>query len=668
MRLVGRHRVLAGAAVLAAVALAGSPAAADHTDPSAPLAPIVDLGPEAQTTGEGTWEHIASFGGTTGTDVKFFHRFGQTYVSGGQLGQAEPAIVGQRMIKLTDPDGTVNPEFAADHGSSYCGDITNVSGTTGIQHDNVIVPKAPYADFFSPGAKPQGQLLLDAVDAVGRCHDKTNGGIEIVDISGLGTDGFEPREVHLTRHNGTSHTITADATRPWIIYNSNSEFGVDPAAGDDENPLGIGMAWIDVLDIRTCLNNAGKALDVQRAQCLPKVFRMPFEYEWAVQETEDGLKQQPSGCHDITTRPGKLYCATPTATIVLDVAGLTTAQGPAIPAPTDKAGDIKGKPLPCVLGDAVPAVGGATAAKVTDCVFEEPLATPADQTSKAVRAVRAYNKLGRPAATGWKHVGHINHVGRNCGEHGVYNCNSNLVTPATEGISVAHEADPSPDGRYLFVTDERGGGIVPPGATCVPSIDNPYGNGGLHVFDLTKRDAEGRFVYAEGADGGKAVYVSPSQLASPTFCTIHVIEHIPDERRIIAAWYSQGVKVLDYEIDAEGRFSFTEVATYTLMPNDIWVAEPFKIDDNADGTRTYFFVSNDVARGMDVFSWTGPTNKIAPASGPAPAPDPAPAPAPQPVPRPAPLPATGADYALLGVAAVILPVSLLVRRRLRRTA
>ena len=664
MRLAPR-RGLAAAFALAVTALAAMPAAADHTDPNSPLVPIVDLGPEATTFGEGTWEHIKSFGGTTGTDVKFFHRNGQIFAAGGQLGQAEPAIVGQRLLKLTDPDGTVNPEWVADHGSAYCGDISNVRSTTGLQHDNVIVPRVPYADFFKRGAKPNGQLLIDAVDAVGRCHDKTNGGLEFVDVSGLGTEGFEPREVHLTRLNGTSHTVTADATRPWIIYNSMSEFGTDPSA-DDENPVGIGMAWIDVLDIRTCLNNTGKPLDAQRATCAPKVFRIPFDYEWSVQEAEDGTKKQPAACHDITARPGKIYCAALNATLVFDVSGLTTAQGPAIPAPNDKRGDIKGTPLPCKRVDAVPAVGATTAAQVTDCVFEEPLSSPADQTSAAVRAVRAYDALKRPAAAGWKFVGTVNHVGRNCGREGTYNCNTNVVTPSREGVSVSHESDPSPDGKHMFVTDERGGGIVPPGATCAPSLDNPYGNGGLHVFDLTKRDAEGRFVYAQGADGEKAVYISPSQLASPTFCTIHVIEHIPDERRIIAAWYSQGIKVLDYEIDPEGKFTFTEVAGYALLPNDIWTGEPFKIEDNADGTRTYYFLSNDVARGMDVFKWTGPANKIA-GGGAAPDPAPAPKPAPRPAPKPEPLPATGADYALMGLAAVLLPVALLMRRRLGAT-
>ena len=80
----------------------------------------------------------------------------------------------------------------------------------------------------SPAPSRTRQLLIDTVDALGRCHDIAGGGLEFVDVSGLGTAGFEPREIHLTRHNGYSHTVTVDAMRPWIVYNSTSDFGVRP--------------------------------------------------------------------------------------------------------------------------------------------------------------------------------------------------------------------------------------------------------------------------------------------------------------------------------------------------------------------------------------------------------------------------------------------------------
>ena len=42
--------------------------------------------------------------------------------------------------------------------------------------------------------------------------------------------------------------------------------------------------------------------------------------------------------------------------------------------------------------------------------------------------------------------------------------------------------------------------------------------------------------------------------------------------------------------------------------NNVWAVEDFKIVDNGDGTRTYFFLADDIQRGIDIFTWTGPTN------------------------------------------------------------
>ncbi|HEX8002541.1 MAG TPA: hypothetical protein VF519_07585 [Mycobacteriales bacterium] len=652
-----RHvRTAAAALACTLLAVSAPPAGADHTNPGEQLAPITELGPTGLPGGAGTWEHVASFGGTTGTDFEFFHHDGALYASGGQLGQAEGVSVGQRILKLVDADGQVKPEWVADHGSASCGDVSNVSATTSLQHDAQVTPRA--TNILGNGAKPDAELVIDTVDALGRCHDAAGGGLELIDVSGVGENGFEPREVHLTRHTGYSHTVTVDATRPWIVYNNTSDFGSDP---DAEHPMGIGKSWIDVLDIRTCLGLAGKTLEQKRAACRPKVYRIPFQYEWSVQEKEDGGKRQPSACHDITTRPGRVYCAALNATIVLDVSGLTAAQGPDVPAPDDPRGDIKGTPLACEVVDAVPAQNtDPTAAKVTDCTLGVP--------NDAAAAVAAWEDAGRPQATGWKHLGHVNHPGRECNApNGASTCNTNLKTRADEGVAVSHEADPTPDGRWLFVTDERGGGIVPPGATCAPSLDNPYGNGGLHVFDMTKRDANGRFPYATFADGRKAVYISKNVLPTATFCTIHVFEQIPDEQRIVAAWYTQGVKILDYAIDAAGNWEFTEVASYAYQPNDIWAAEVFKIADNEDGTRTYWFLSNDITRGMDVFSWTGPRGApIGSVKRPGTGRPPGRGPGGGGGGGGGGTPATGADVWLFALALTALPAAVLVRRRFAR--
>ena len=36
----------------------------------------------------------------------------------------------------------------------------------------------------------------------------------------------------------------------------------------------------------------------------------------------------------------------------------------------------------------------------------------------------------------------------------------------------------------------------------------------------------------------------------------------------------------------------------------------FKKVKNDDGTMTYYFMSSDITRGIDIFSWTGPRNPM----------------------------------------------------------
>ena len=195
----------------------------------------------------------------------------------------------------------------------------------------------------------------------------------------------------------------------------------------------------------------------------------------------------------------------------------------------------------------------------------------------------------------------------------------------------------------MFVTDERGGGIVPPGASCAPGIDNPFGNGGAHAFDISNpRDID----YATTPDGDQAVYISDAVVPAETFCDIHVIEQIPGEQRFIAAYYSQGIKIVDYFVDGEGRLQFEERASFTLPNANTWTAESFKTRRNDDGTRTYFIATDDIHRGIDVLSWTGEPN-----------PDGTPAPARE---------GSKADVGLAGASLVLLGGAALYRRRRMR--
>jgi hypothetical protein len=133
-----------------------------------------------------------------------------------------------------------------------------------------------------------------------------------------------------------------------------------------------------------------------------------------------------------------------------------------------------------------------------------------------------------------------------------------------------------------------------------------------------------------------------------TFCDIHVIEHVPGEQRFIAAYYSQGVKIVDYFVDAQGNVEYRERSSFTLPNANTWAAEDFKIVDNPDGTRTYFIATDDIHRGIDIVSWRGTPN---PTGAQAP-------------------PASSAtmmmNVGLLGAAALLLPMAAAVGLRRRR--
>ena len=539
------------AASLTAIAPA---AQADHTDPRQPLAPTDGTVVDGIERGEGVWDHVANFPGLAspaltggGTDLEFFSPAGSSDVWGafGTLGQDEAGSVGQRFIRLTQ-DGQVDPQWVADHGSAHC--ATSNTSITGLQHDTQV------------GQLRGVTLLTDTTDATGRCHDTGGGGIEIVDVTSIQSTAFAPREVHLVRFPGFSHTNTVDAARPWIVYSSSSDFD--------------GRNWIDVMDMRSCYGKTSWTLQQRRAACRPAVYRIQLQPEWTQQRDQNTGQLEPGSatCHDITYADNRLYCAGVNATLILDVSNLL------------RGGSVAGKALPCPVID-----GTRTSAKVTDCSGMGPARTE--------------------RATGWRFLGTFQHPGRDCGPPGtdVRTCNSNNQVLSSEGVAVSHEADPTHDGRLMFVTDERGGGIVPPGSSCEPGIDNPYGNGGAHAFDISD---PANIKYATTPQGDKAVYISDAVVPAPTFCDIHVIEHVAGEQRLIVAYYTQGIKIVDYYVGADGTVQFVERASYTLPNANTWAAEDFKTVDNGDGTRTYFLAADDIHRGIDVVSWTGPPNPV----------------------------------------------------------
>ena len=554
-------------AVLLIASMALAPAAnADHTNPREAQSELsAPTDNEGQVFGDGVWEHIRNFPPNPGTDLFFFKKARKLWASAGTLGQASEQNVGQRILKLVGPKGKVRPKWRADHASAKCF-TQNPQGTTGLQHDVTVIPKR------------NPQLLFDTTDATGRCHDGPGGGLEIVDITKLHKRKFQPREIHLTRHLGTSHTVTRDEKRPWIVYNNNANFN---SATEDRD-------WIDVLDMRSCLGLGKLSLKQKRKECRPKVFRINFLPEWTEQlnnqtgDEEDTTEGSSAACHDITSRGNRLYCASLNATLIFNVKNMVKPSGA-----------IKGTPLPCKVIDAAAQADAETGAKVTDCTATDPMAEENVDTPL-------------PEAQGWKFLGTIHHPGRDNGSGGTQG-NSNFVVPSDQGVSISHEADPVMNNKYMLVTDERGGGVIPGSAACSPGVDNPYGNGGIHVFDITDPTDP---VYAQTPEGEKAIYIGTPQVPSPTFCTTHVIEQIPGEQRLAVAYYSQGTKIIDFAIDDAGKWTFRETASIVFPGAQTWTSQPFKITKNSDGTKTYYFMSSDIGRGIDIFTWRAEPNPI----------------------------------------------------------
>jgi len=224
---------------------------------SAPPGPLYEGGEGA------TWEFVDSIlTGNPHTDLDFFTRGGETFASVGTLGGATNGG-GQTIVQLTTNGGKdVDPSLVSQHPSASC--VTNEAEALGLQHDVEAAPKGnailnttnPFADTRDT------QVIVDATDAAGRCHDSMFagtsvpdagvndkfGGLEIIDV----TDPAKPFEIGLTRHVGEAHTVNIDPKRPHIAYVSSSDSVSLDAQGrprneDSENDL-AGLDGIEVVD------------------------------------------------------------------------------------------------------------------------------------------------------------------------------------------------------------------------------------------------------------------------------------------------------------------------------------------------------------------------------------------------------------------------------------
>jgi RTX calcium-binding nonapeptide repeat (4 copies) len=579
-------RVLA--AVLVAAALPGAAAGhdLDHAPPS--TAPT-RVSTTFESGGRGArWELVATFlTGNPHSDLDFFTKGGDTYVSVGTLAVG-PNAGGQTILRLTRR-GAVKPTFVSSHPSAAC--TTDAVGALGLQHDVEAAPKGdvPLNEVNRFAVRRDAQLLLDATDNAGRCHDSTWGGLEIVDVTNVAM----PKEIGLTTHIGEAHTVNVDPKRPHIAYAVTADaVGIGPDGQRlNEDPGSADRFDLDgfeVVNLSSCMNfGAGTSLDAKRSRCRPRVYR--YRYPSAVAALGHTAKGTIFGCHELEVYANdRLTCGSGTAALLFDMKGAFDDNGTPMNFRDDK---LRGTPLPCSLRPSLSPVPTLTRAMVTDCV------TGAGGESLDVPSWLAMSP--RPQLDGVRYLGTIHHQGRG----GPYQTG--------EDNDFDHELEFTKSGRFLIASDER--------PRCA-AADVERENGGLHAYRVDQLRTSGPgtrdeawTAYARTRSGGKAIYRAPLRAPSHgSLCTAHVFQQVPGQNRIFMGWYSQGTRVVDFIEHAGGAVEFREAGWFIPEKANTWVSHVFRVRANADCTFTYWGVTGDYSLGgggrsaIDVYRVTLP--------------------------------------------------------------
>jgi hypothetical protein len=584
----------------------------DHPAPSfsegAPLSSGVNAGGD-----NAEWELIATFPtGNPHTDLDFFTQGGETFASVGTLAAGANGA-GQTIIKLVNADGEVAPGYVSGHPSATCPGAA--SGVTGLQHDSEAAPKGN-ALLQQPNKfvdTRDTQLVIDTTDAPGRCHDQgmalgvtgaPRGGLEIIDV----TDSVHPVEIGLTSHVGQAHTVNVDPKRPHIAYVSSSDFVTADEEGtrETETEGNVELDGIEVVDLSSCMNFLPDTpTAMKREKCDPVVYRYRYPtLEMARSHTHPNAL---AACHELEIYPDdKLTCASGPSTIYFDMKETFDDNG----TPTDFTDDKpRGTPLPCSRrASSTPAQAPwTTGAIVEDCVNGVKDGAVAPNSLR----VKEWLDSGAPSLDGVEHIGTFHHdgfVGTTENQAG------ESVDPTYDSktdMYFSHEAELTQSGRYIFASDERGGGVLPGGASCTPGADNTTGNGGLHFFhvdeigtpvpattDEEAVEAYRKQIYATDSEGNRAIFRAPIRTEPQgSLCTAHVFQQIPGQNRIFMGWYSQGTQVVDFTENADGTVDF-KLAGYFVPENaNEWTSHVFKVQQNQDGSFTYWGAAGDFALG-----------------------------------------------------------------------
>jgi hypothetical protein len=615
---------IAVACVLAvpASAQAGHGLLLDHPAPDlTPLSPPSDNF-NAGGTGA-SWELVESFvTGNPHTDIDYFTQGNSVFASVGTLA-AGPNAGGQTILRLSQ-DGNLDPQFVASHPSASC--VSDPNNALGLQHDVEATPKGnALLNGENPFAvRSDTQLLIDATDAPGRCHDQgvlglaqaPQGGLEIIDV----TNPAAPVEIGFTSHSGEAHTVNIDPKRPHIAIVSSSDTvtvnadgtraNEDPASGER-----FDLDGIEIVDLSSCMSfPSGTSVAEKRAACRPEVFRYRYpNTEMSVGHTLKTGSNAIFGCHETEIYPNDLLtCGSGNTLIELDLSGAFDRNG----TPEDFSDDKPvGTPLPCRVRSSSSLPPFNSGAMITDCV--DGMGPGTDDLT-----IAPWLAAGAPSLEGVRWAGSIYHQGRGAG---------NAVDPAfdsTQDIDFDHEAELSATGNTLIATDERGGGVAPPGASCSPGFDNTAGNGGVHFYDAdaltttAPASADEAFgAYLETPDGKKAIFRVPIRTQpQASLCTAHVFHQVPGQNRIFMSWYSQGTHVIDFVEEPGGKIRFEEAGYFIPELANEWVSAVFSSQQNPDGSYTYlgaagdFLLAGSGRSAIDVYRVTLPPPPL-PATG-----------------------------------------------------
>jgi len=152
------------------------------------------------------------------------------------------------------------------------------------------------------------------------------------------------------------------------------------------------------------------------------------------------------------------------------------------------------------------------------------------------------------------------------------------TTIADPSINISHGADPTPDGKYLLITDEQAGAAA--NGVC--------NAGGVHVYDITKPVPVKVGFYPFNPTNSITATTNSGELT----CTAHVLDYSPDGSTFSNAGYAAGVRV----VSTKSLVGMpTELAYFTANDADTWSAKTYKTDK-------YLF-ANDLVRGFDVFRY-----------------------------------------------------------------